>query len=61
MPKKKKFKKLTTREKKLASRYVPQEFHAGYEGRQAVAIGLSRAREQARKERVGKIVDKYLK
>ena len=60
MPKKK-YKKLTPREKKLASRFVPQEFHAGYRGTQAVAIGISRARAQAEKEKINKIVDKYLK
>jgi hypothetical protein len=61
MPKKKKFKKLIPREKKLASRYIPQEFRAKYRGTQAVAIGISRARRQAERERVDKIVDKYLK
>ena len=59
MPKKK-YKKLTPRERKLASRYIPQEFRAKYRGTQAVAIGISRARQQTARERIDKIVKKYL-
>ena len=61
MPKKTR-KKLTRRESELASRFIEQEFRTKkYGGPQAVAIGLSRARRQAEKERFDKIVDKYLK
>ena len=57
---KKKLKKLTPRERELASRFIPQEFRAKYRGKQAVAIGISRARSQAEKERLDEIVSKYL-
>jgi hypothetical protein len=62
---KKKPKKLTRRERELASRYIPQEYesprfkHA--KRSQKIAVGISRARRQVERERVDAIVDKYLK
>jgi hypothetical protein len=43
-------KKLTTGEKKLASRYIAEEIETGrYPRKQAIAIGISRARASAKK------------
>jgi hypothetical protein len=57
---KKKQKRLTPRERELASRFIPQEHRARRYGRvQAVAVGISRAREQAERERVVALVKKY--
>lgn len=46
MPKKK-YKKLTKREQKLASKYIAEEFRTKkYEPEQAKAIGINRARRK---------------
>jgi mRNA-degrading endonuclease RelE of RelBE toxin-antitoxin system len=64
MPQKKKFKKLTPRERALASRFIPEEYesprfkHA--KRSQKIAVGISRARRRAEQERVDAIVNKYL-
>ena len=64
MPKKKP-KKLTRRARELTSHYISQEYesprfkHA--KRSQKIAVGISRARRQAERERVDAIVDKYLK
>lgn len=48
MPKKKR--KLTDKEKKLASRYIAEEIETGkYPRKQALAIGISRAQAAAKK------------
>ena len=47
----KKYPKLTPRERKLADKYIPEEIETGkYTLAQARAIGISRARTQAKKE-----------
>lgn len=44
--------KLRGRAKKLAPRYISEEFHTGkYKRKQAIAIGLNRARAEAERER----------
>lgn len=44
---KKKTPKLTKKEQKLASKYIAQEFHTKkYESKQAIAIGINRARQK---------------
>jgi hypothetical protein len=44
--------KLTTKEKRLASRYIAEEIETGkYPRKQAIAIGISRARSTAKKAR----------
>lgn len=54
MPKKKR-RKLTRREQELANRYIAQEFRAEkYKPRQAKAIGIARAKRQARLEAIRK-------
>jgi hypothetical protein len=48
----KKKKKLTGRERKLASRYIAEEIETGrYPRKQAIAIGISRAKAGAKKTR----------
>ena len=47
---KKKKRKLTVKEKRLASQYIPEEIETGkYPRKQAIAIGISRARAAAKK------------
>lgn len=59
--KRKKYPKLTTREKELAKKYVPEEVRTKkYERKTAVAIGLSRARREAAHEELDAVVRKYL-
>jgi hypothetical protein len=53
-------KRLTPRERELASRFIPQEHRTKkYSQEQAVAIGLSRARRRAGQEELDEIVKKY--
>ena len=57
-------KKLTAREKKLASRYIAEEIETGkYPRKQAIAIGISRAKAQAKKIRrsdeISRIMARY--
>lgn len=40
--------------KRLASKYIRQEFRAGRKGKQAVAIGIARARRASRHKQIGK-------
>ena len=48
----KKKRKLTSKEKKLASQYIAEEIETGkYPRKQAIAIGISRARAGAKKAR----------
>jgi hypothetical protein len=61
---KKKYKKLTPREKKLASKYIPEEIKTKqYPRKQAIAIGISRAVAKAKKtshkSNIQRIMDKY--
>lgn len=60
MPKKTK-KKLSRRERELASQLIAQECRTGQYARpQSIAIGISRARQEAAREKLDKIVAKYL-
>ena len=57
-------KKLTAREKKLASRYIAEEIETGkYPRKQAIAIGISRARAGTKKTRhrpaIARIMARY--
>ena len=55
MPRKKRYRKLTRRESKLAGRYIAEEKHTRkYKPKQAVAIGISRAKRQAKLEAIRK-------
>lgn len=61
---KKSYRKLTARERKLASKYIPEEIETGqYPRKQAVAIGISRAVSKAkkvsRKSEIQRIMDRY--
>lgn len=48
----KKYRKLTPKEKKLASKYIPEEIETGqYPRKQAVAIGISRAKAKVKTEK----------
>ena len=65
MKSKKKYTKLTAREKRLASKCIAEEIETGqYPRRQAIAIGISRARTAAKKtspkSKIASIVEKYL-
>ena len=64
MPKTKKRKKLTSREKKLASKYISEEIRTRkYPHKQAIAIGISRAvtktKKSFRKSEIQRIMDRY--
>ena len=64
MSKEKKMKKLTRRERKLASRYIAEEIETEkYPHKQAIAIGISRAREQTKKtireNEISRIMSRY--
>jgi len=49
---KKRYPKLTPRQKKLAGKYISEEFHTRkYKPKQSVAIGLSRARAATKKRK----------
>jgi len=56
----KKYPRLSRQESELAGEYIAQEFRAGRRKKQAVAIGLGRARTAAAKAKIDKIVAKYL-
>ena len=56
--------KLTTKEKRLASRYIAEEIETGkYPRKQAIAIGISRARAGTKKARhkpsIARIMARY--
>ena len=60
----KKKRKLTSKEKKLASQYIAEEIETGkYPRKQAIAIGISRAREQTKKtireNEISRIMSRY--
>jgi len=55
-----KYPKLRGLARERASSYIAEEVRAGYPRRQAVAIGISRARAAARKSRTAKLIEKYL-
>jgi len=64
MPKTKKRKKLTPREKKLASKYISEEIRTKqYPHKQAIAIGISRAvtsvKKTSHKSNIQRIMDRY--
>ncbi len=64
MKNKKRYPKLAPGEKKLASRYIAEEVETGqYPRKQAIAIGISRARTSAKKHRpmskIARIMAKY--
>ena len=59
-----KTRKLTDREKKLASQYIAEEIETGkYPRKQAIAIGISRARDGAKNDRhktsIARIMARY--
>jgi hypothetical protein len=57
----KKRKKLTHEEKKLASRYISEEIKTKkYPPKQAIAIGISRARAKRRKNRRRKMIERIM-
>jgi hypothetical protein len=57
----KKYPKMNRRAKEVSKRTVAEELETGkYPRRQAVAIGLSRARDEARHERAMATARKYL-
>ena len=65
MKHKKKYPKLTPREKRLASKYIAEEVETGqYPCKQAIAIGISRAKAAAKgrspKAKIERIMEKYL-
>lgn len=51
--------KLTPRERELAPRFIEEE-HGHFPHEVAVAVGISRARRQAKSEKIRAIIDKYL-
>lgn len=61
MKKKKRYPRMSPRAKELAGETVPEELRArrGRKRSQAIAIGLSRAREQAELERALGIAGEY--
>ena len=65
MKSKKKYPKLTPKEIGLASKYIAEEIETGqYPRKQAIAIGISRARASAKKDKatkskISRIVTKY--
>lgn len=56
----KKYPKLRGRSRKLASKFIAEEIRAGIPQRQAVAIGISRARAAQKKTELDKIIARYL-
>jgi hypothetical protein len=65
MKRKKKYPKLTPEEKRLATRFIPEEIATGqYPQKQAVAIGINRAKaaakERSPRTRIESIMEKYL-
>jgi hypothetical protein len=59
--KKRRYPKLTKKEREKASRFIREEMHTGkYPREQAIAIGLSRARQKAKRSRIDEIAAKYL-
>jgi hypothetical protein len=56
----KKYPKLLGRAHELAGKFIAEEVRAGYPQKQAVAIGISRARSAAKKTKVNEIARKYL-
>ena len=60
MKKTRKYPKLRGKTRERAGKYIAQEVEAGRPRRQAIAIGISRARAAAKKERVMEIARKYL-
>jgi hypothetical protein len=59
--KRKQLRKLSPRERQLAMKYVPEELKTKkYKRKMAIAIGLSRARRSAEREKVASVVRKYL-
>jgi hypothetical protein len=59
--KRRKYQKLTPRERELASEFIPEEHESGrFSHEAAVAVGISRARRQAEREKIRRIVSKYL-
>jgi len=59
--KKRRYPKLTKKEREEASRFVAEEMRTGkYPREQAVAVGLSRARQKTKKTHIDEIAAKYL-
>ncbi len=57
---KRKYPKMSRKTQKRAGKLIAEEFRAGRRGRQAVAIGLSRERSLEEKERLHRVIGKYL-
>ena len=58
--KKRKYPKLTKKERARAGRYIAEEYRAGRRGKQAVAIGLSRLRQDKKKSALDEVISRYL-
>jgi hypothetical protein len=56
----KKLPKLRGQSRKLAGKFIAEETRAGYPRKQAIAIGISRARAAEKKSKIHAIADKYL-
>jgi len=56
----KKYPKLRGQSRKLAGKFIAEETRAGYPRKQAIAIGISRARASEKKSKIHAIADKYL-
>jgi hypothetical protein len=56
----KKYPKLRGQSRKLAGKYIAEEMQAGYPRKQAIAIGISRARSVKKKTKIYEIARKYL-
>lgn len=64
MKRKKKYPKLSPREKELASKFIAEEITTGqYPRKQAIAIGISRAtaasKKPSRKSKIASIMERY--
>ena len=58
---KKKRKKLTNEERRLASRFIPEEIRTKqYPRKQAIAIGLSRARAATKKSKHRRMIERIM-
>jgi len=56
----KRYPRLIGKDRAKASKYIAEERVAGRPIKQAVAIGISRARAEAKKSRIMAIAEKYL-
>lgn len=57
---KRKYPKLRGQVAALSKKFIAEEFRTGRPPKQAVAIGISRARQSAKMSELDKIISKYL-